>query len=89
MNIPAVFFKEEVFKFSKPFRFTKCVQPPNKNSIFSTLEELNEVKSAVSKLEQSVKVYIMLVIEGEFKFVKSTLIKSVHLSNKKSNEFKD
>jgi hypothetical protein len=53
------------------------------------LEESTEVKSTVTKLEQSVKVYIMLFNEDEFKFVKSALIKSVHPSNKKSKLFND
>ena len=61
---------------------TKLTQPPNKNSIFSTLEETKEVKSTVTKLEQSVKVYIILVIEGEFSLDKSTFIKSEHPWNK-------
>jgi len=34
-NIPAVFIKEEVFKFSNPFIFTKLLHPLNKKFFFS------------------------------------------------------
>ena len=67
MNIPAVFCKEEVSKFSNPFILTKFEHPANKNSIFSILDEEKDVKSTVSKFVQSVKVYIILVIEVELR----------------------
>ena len=88
-NIPAVFCKDDVSNFSNPFIFTKFVHPPNKKSIFSTLEEEKEVKSTVSKFVQPVNVYIILVIEVELRLDKLTLIKSVHPSNIKSNVIKD
>ena len=88
-NIPAVFCKEEVSKFSKPFILTNFLHPPNKKSIFSTLEEEKDVKSTVSKFMQLVKVYIILVIEEELNLIKLSLIKSEHPSNIKSKEVKD
>ena len=84
INIPAVFWREEVFKFSKPFNSIKLLHPANKKSISVTCEVISEVKSTFCKFLQFVKVYIILVIEGELILLKSILIISIQPSNIKS-----
>ena len=57
-------------------------------SIFSTFEDWKDVKLTVCNFSQSVKVYIILLIFGEFNPDKLNLIKEVHPSNIKSKVVK-